>query len=284
MRRKEIKLEFGKKKTATMLATSCWHFGNPSISKEGISNFIKKAKKHPWIHHGDIIEGITKGDRRFSIEEHKMVLLDAVDIAIGELEKANKTCVGLLKGNHDQTPSTDIGDVSEFIAVRSKVPYLTATAFLKVIGQTGHSIGFTGHGTGGSNPKAGEPERKDVTRKIWLRNLLGQFTCDWGGIGHTHRFTVAEPCYEEKLTFGDDGNVRREPELVKAGWYYTAPSMFTTYDLHADTSNYAEMQLFGATDIGWIEMVFNRDGQIGCIREVYATGKVKQEHYPRIVG
>jgi len=30
--------------------------------------------------------------------------------------------------------------------------------------------------------------------------------------------------------------------------------------------------------------VFNSDGNIACIREVYSTGKVKQEHYPRIVG
>lgn len=284
MRRKEVKLNLNKSGTETVLATSCWHFGNPSVSQEGISNFIQKAKKHKWIHHGDVIEGITKGDRRFSPDEHKMVLLDCMSQASTTLAKASKTCIGLIKGNHDETPSREIGDVAEYIALSAKVPYLSATAFIKFKGSKGSKTGFFAHGTGGSNSRTGDPERKLLNRQIWLRNLLSQFNADFGGIGHTHRFTVTPPCSEEKLCFGDIDNVTREPVPIHKGWYYSAPSMFTTYDLHADAGNYAEMAMYGATDIGWIEMVFNSDGNIACIREVYSTGKVKQEHYPRIVG
>jgi predicted phosphodiesterase len=284
VRRKDVKLEFGKKKTTTVISTSCWHYGNPSVSQEGIHKLITKCKKHQWLHHGDIIEGITKGDRRHAQDEHKDSLLYEMQQAAATIEKANQSCIGLIKGNHDETPSTEVGDVVEDISIRAKVPYLSATCYLNFIAPKGKATGFFAHGSGGSNPRAGDPERKLINRQVWLRNLLSQFDADICGIGHTHRFTVTPPCYEEKLTIGDEANVKREPILTRPTWYYTAPSMFTTYDLHADTSNYAEMKLYGATDIGWIETVFNEDGTIPCIREVYSTGKTKQEWYPRVVG
>ena len=284
MRRNDVKLNFGKSKTATVLAASCWHYGNPSVSEEGIHKFIQRAKKQQWLHHGDLIEGITSKDRRFSVDEHKDAILDCVNMAIETLKKAPKTCIGLLKGNHDDTPSKDIGDLSEFMAHMAGVPYLSATCFLKFIAPKGESTGFFAHGSGGSNPRAGDPERRYLNRQMWLRNMLSQFEADIAGIGHTHRFTVTPPCSEEKLMFGDEENVTRTPVKTKPGWYYTCPSMFTTYDLHADKSNYAEMKLYGATDIGWIEMVFNQDASIGCVREVYSSGVTKQEHYPKVVG
>jgi len=284
MRRKEVKLNVNKKGTSTVLATSCWHFGNPSVSQEGIHNFLKKAKKHQWIHHGDVIEGITRGDRRFNQDEHKQTIADAIFTASESLKTANKTCIGLIKGNHEATPSNDFGDISEFIARSAGIPYLGAIAYIKYKTKGGESTALYAHGNGGSNPRTGDPERKYLNRQIWLRNLLAQFEADIKGIGHTHRSIVTPPCYEERLSFGDLDNVKREPVLAKPAWHYAAPSMFTTYDLHADTSNYAEMALYGATDIGWIEKVFDSDGQIACIREVYSTGKTKQEHYPRIVG
>jgi len=284
MRRKKVKLNINKSGTATILATSCWHLGNPSVSDEGIHKFITKAKRHKWIHHGDVVEGIMRSDRRFSIEEHKDTILDCIHRGAETIKKAKDSCIGLIRGNHDETPSRDIGDVAEYIARTAGIPYLSSTAFIKMIGTKGSTTGFVAHGNGGSNPKSGEPERKQLNRQIWLRNLLSQFDADWGGIGHCHRYIVTVPCSEEKLGFGDAGNVVRAPVLSKPCWYYAAPSMFTTYDLHADVGNYAEMALYGATDIGWIEMVFNRDGKIGCIREVDSTGKTKQEHYPKIVG
>ena len=284
MRRVQAKLNFGKKKTATVLSTSCWHYGNPSVSEEGIHNFIKKAKKHSWLHHGDVVEGITRCDKRYSQDEHKDSLLYSASMAASTLQKANKTCIGLIKGNHDETPSREIGDLAEHVAIMGQVPYLSATCFIKFVCPNGKATGFFGHGSGGSNPKSGDPERKQLNRQIWLRNQLQQFDADICGIGHTHRFTVTPPCSEEKLNWGDEKNVGRKPVMIKPTWYYTAPSMFTTYDLHADAGNYAEMAMYGATDIGWIETVFNEDGTIPCIREVYSTGVTKQEWYPRIVG
>lgn len=245
---------------------------------------MKAAKKKPWIHHGDIIEGITRRDRRFSICEHKESVLGSISMATESMKKAKDTCIGLLKGNHDECPGRDIGDVSEYIAGSARVPYLTDSCFIDFTSRSGSITGFFAHGAGGNNPRAGDPERKQINRQIWLRNLLSQFNADIAGIGHTHRFTVTPRCSEEKLTIGDKDNVRREPVVTRPCWYYTAPSMFKTYDLHADTGNYAEMKLYGATDIGWVELVFNSDASIGCIREVYHTGKVKQEWTERIVG
>ena len=284
MRRKEVKLQFGKKKISTVLSTSCWHYGNPSVSQEGIHNFIKKAKKHLWIHHGDVVEGITRSDRRFSQDEHKESLLYAAQQASATMSKASDTCIGLIKGNHDEAPSREMGDLAEHIAINGKVPFLSATCYLKFIAPKGKATGFFAHGTGSSNPRSGDPERKQINRQIWLRNQMSQFEADICGMGHTHRFTVTPPCSEEKLCWGDKDNVGRKPIKVKPTWYYTAPSMFTTYDLHADTSNYAEMALYGATDIGWIETDFDETADIKCIREVYSTGETKQAWYPRIVG
>ncbi len=284
MKRINHKLNFGKKKVATVLSTSCWHYGNPSISTEGIGNFLKRAKNHAWIHHGDLVEGIMKNDSRYEAGAHKDTLLYTMSMASQEIRKAAGTCIGLIKGNHDDTPSKSVGDVAEKIAIDAGVPYLTATCFINFLAPKGKSTGFFAHGSGGSNPKAGDPERRQLNRQIWLRNQLSQFEADICGMGHTHRFTVTPPCAEEKLCWGDNNNVGRKPIQTRPTWYYTAPSMFTTYDLHADASNYAEMKLYGATDIGWIETDYEKDGSIPCVREVYSTGKVKQEWYPRVVG
>jgi len=279
-----VKLEFGKKKTATVLSASCWHYGNQSVSEEGIHNFLTKAKKHPWIHHGDMVEGITRKDVRFSIDEHKDSLLDSANMAIESIKKARKTCIGVIKGNHDDTPSKEIGDLADFIAVHAGVKYLTATCFVRYKCPKGTATGFYAHGSGGSNPRSGDPERKQLNRQIWLRNLLSQFKADICGIGHTHHFIVTPPCSEERLCIGDEANIKRRPVSTRPGWYYAAPSMFQSYNLHADVGNYAEMKLYGATAMGWIETVFNQDGTIGCVREVYHTGVTKQEWTPRIVG
>jgi hypothetical protein len=278
-----VRLNYNRSGTAKLLATSCWHYGNRSVSDEGIHRFLQVAKKHPWLHHGDIIEGIMRSDRRFSIEEHKDTVVTAMGYAIDSLGRAKKTCVGLLKGNHDETPSKEIGDVSEYIANSAGVPYRGGICWLDIRGQKGQSRGVFAHGSGGSNPYAGEPERRQLNREIWLRNRLQSFDVDIAGIGHVHRFITCPPCAEEKLSI-NAGDLKRLPVVTRPVWYYAAPSMFKTYSLHADTTNYAEMKLYGATDIGWIEMVFDRDGKCACIREVYGSGKIKQERYPRIVG
>ena len=285
MRRLQYKLDFGKKKTATMLSISCTHIGNPSVDKEGVHKFMTKAKRYPWIHHGDIIEGIVRTDKRWSVDEHKDNLLTCMTQGAQMLSRANKTCIGVIKGNHDQTPSKEIGDVAEYIANQAKVPYLTAVCFVKFLCPGGSATGFFAHGSGSTNQLAGEPERRMVNKRIWLRNRLSQFDADLKGMGHVHKFIVAPPCYEEKLSINySEDNVKRRPSLTRPSWHYAAPSMFKTYDVHADTSNYGEMALYGATDLGWVETVFNRDGTIACMREVYSSGKVKQEHYASIVG
>ena len=284
MIRKDIKLNFDKKGLSTVVFASCWHYGNPSVSKEGIHNLLKRVKNTPWLHLGDIIEGIGRGDKRFSVQEHRESLLYAMSMAAEDIKKANKSCIGLIKGNHDQTPSKDIGDVVEHISNIASVPYLSATFLTRFKCPKGTQNGFFAHGSGSTNPKAGDPERKQITRQIWLRNQLSQFNAGLCGMGHVHRFIVTPPCSEEKLDYGDVDNVKRIPIVTRPTWYFAAPSMFTTYSLHADTSNYAEMALYGATDIGWIEVVFERDGKIPCIKEVYHTGKVKQVWEPRIVG
>lgn len=284
MRVMEYNLPFTKAaKWVTVLATSCWHRANPAMHIEGVMRFIERAKKHPWKHHGDGVEGVLAGDKRFAIDEHKEPLLDAIKWTAGTIESARKTCIGYILGNHDYTPSKEIGDVGEYIAMCAGVPYLTATCFIRFQAPEGECVGFFCHGTGTAQYRTGEPERKTANRQVKLRDILKPFHADICGMGHMHTSIVTPPCLEERLTVDDDDKVKRRPVIVRPNWYYAAPSMFMTYPDDKPGTNYAEMRIYPAKDLGWIEYDIGRDGTIYCVREVYETGETKMEHEPTVV-
>ena len=92
MKTMEYRVNFpAKAKKTTVMATSCWHYGNPAIHEEGVAKFLKKAKKYSWIHHGDVIEGITPYDKRFEKDAHEMSLMNSVQIAAGKIEEAQSS-------------------------------------------------------------------------------------------------------------------------------------------------------------------------------------------------
>ena len=276
MKTMEYRVNFpAKAKKTTLMATSCWHYGNPAIHEEGVAKFLKKAKKYSWIHHGDVIEGITPYDKRFEKDAHEMSLMNSVQIAAGKIEEAQSSCIGLIKGNHESAPSKDIGDVSEDMAMRAGVTYLSATCFLRFICPDGDFTGFFCHGNGSANYRTGEPERKKVNKSVKLRQILQMFNADICGMGHLHTSIATAPCEEMKLSIDEDMQVKRRPFVTRPGWYYAAPSMFKTYN--GMDSNYAEEKIFPANSIGWIEYDVSRAGEILCIREVDENGKTIDE-------
>lgn len=266
----------------TVAATSCWHYGAKTVHEEGVRRFMERAKKVLWLHHGDMVEGITNRDKRYSHEEHTETLLSAKRRVAGELRKGKETCVGALLGNHDYSPSKDIGDLAEEICIEAGIPYLTATCYVTFEAETSNCVGFFAHGSGTASYRTGEPERKEVNRSIKVRDILKAFHADICGMGHMHTSIVCAPCFEEKLCLENDA-IKRRPVMVRPGWYYAAPSMFLTYDQEAETANYAEMKIFPAKDLGWIEYDIDRAGNIPCVREVYETGKTKHEHYATVI-
>jgi hypothetical protein len=276
------KLEFGKKKQVKLLATSCWHIGNPAVSQKCIGKFIEKAKKHQWIHHGDIIEGITPDDRRFEAESHSATIMKCMESASEYIKRASKTCVGLVLGNHEHTPSTKIGDISETMARWGEVPYLSAVAFLNWKCPKGKFTHFVCHGNGSANYRTGEPERRRINKKIKLRSILDSFEADLKGMGHMHQSISVSPCEEKKLCVVD-GKLDRHPVQVRSGWAYAAPSMFKTYNEKVQQTNYGELKIFPANDIGWIEVIVNDNGTIDRILEVNESGDVVEETIKTIV-
>ena len=278
----EHRIKFNaKSQTATILATSCWHIGNPAIHQAGIDTFIKRAKKHDWLHHGDMIEGITPYDKRYEADAHNDTIFRCMSKASSAIKKAQTNCIGVLKGNHEATPSKDFGDVAEKIAMDAGVPYLSATCFIKFICPDGEFTGFFCHGNGTANYRIGEPERKQSNKKIRLRDILKDFHADICGMGHMHKSIATPPAHELRLSMVD-GKVKRRPITTRPGWYYAAPSMFKTYDTDSHLSNYGEMKIYPAVDLGWIEFDVDRAGNIQAIREIDDHGNTIETSTPMI--
>ena len=101
-------------------------------------------------------------------------------------------------------------------------------------------------------------------------------------MGHMHQSIVAPAVDEYKLT-SVNGTIKRRPVTTRQGWYYAAPSMFTTYPPDASYPSYAEMKIYPATDLGWIEIVVNDKGEIQAIEEYYDNGDLRAEHKRTVI-
>jgi len=278
----EHRIKFPRSGPATILAGSCWHIGQPAVHWDGIALFMERAKQHTWIHHGDIIEGIMAGDKRFSVKEHGDAITNCCTKASEIISEASKTCIGLLQGNHEAAPSRSMGDLAELIALNARVPYLQTTCAAKLLCPNGELTAFWAHGNGSAMYKTGEPERKKANRKVKLRDILAGFDFDLVGMGHLHRGIITPPCFEMKLNLMG-GKVKRRPVETRSGWYYAAPSMFRTYNTETGHGNYGESALYPSTDIGWCEVVVNRDGSVAALRRVDEDGNTIEEVEEEVV-
>jgi len=263
---------------------SCTHIGNPAMHEEGVAKFGEITRVKPWMHFGDLIESILPIDsRRYSQEEHGndplFATMDRVNEIFGD---SAPMCIGLLTGNHENGLSRIVGNVTKKLARGLGVPFLTMSCFCDFIFTKGKCRGFFTHGGTTFNYVAGEPERIRINRQIKLRNYLRRFEADIKGIGHAHRKVIAPQVMEEKLTI-IDGKIKRRPIHVKESWCFAAPAMFKTYDTKHDHGNYGEMKNYDPTDIGWIGVLFEKDGKIACIRQYLETGKIKEEVEPMVI-
>jgi len=275
MRYIEKDMIFPKRGYGRLLATGDWHIGNSACHEEGIRNFLKRAARHTWIHHGDMYEGILAGDKRHDANEHKKTLMECQQFVEKLFKKSVvDTCVGVIVGNHDMSASRVVGDIISDLCANTGVQYLSGTCFIDYGCPDGTMRQFAAHGSGSTGGKAGEPERKKTNKQVKLRDILKPFHADVCGMGHIHQGIVTPPVDEERLTVVD-GKVKRGPINVRHGWYYSTPSMFKTYPEGNDYPNYAEMKLYSATDLGWIELIVERDGTIKAIEEYYESGELK---------
>lgn len=285
-------LDFGNgKKTASVLFTACWHLGNPAMHEEGLDWLIKHVQRtgKPWVHLGDIIEAIMPGDPRYMAGTHGETLMNEVKGAQDKVKRMAKTCWGLITGNHEGKASRKVGNITEMIcsnvrdATNVQIANLSNTCYMQICCPDGICTTFLAHGGRiGTNAKAGEPERLETNKQIKLRNHLAPFHADLKGIAHGHKTIITPPILKERLSL-KDGNVKKRPCPERPGWHFMAPSLFKVYDQSACDGNYAEEALYEATGLGWIEVVFNRDGTIPCIRHIIETGEIADEQVPRII-
>ena len=274
---KEHKLRFTKRQThQTIQYGSCFHIGNPNVHNDGMQVFMDRAKTRPWWHVGDMIESILPGDPRFSITEHKDATLTNIQSAVELLAQANKTCLGLAMGNHEWKASGKLGDITEDMANRAKIPNLGVTAFIDMIAPDGQCRVFTAHGRGSVGFNSGFPDRDKVNCEIKLRRLLSPFEADLKCIGHFHR-TIIAPEVDKAKGIVEDGEFKRRPRRVVPEWCVACPSLFCNYENGSTSASYAEIAMMPPTDLGWIEIDITRDGSVACIREIDETGETVDE-------
>lgn len=268
----------GLAKRETVLYHSCTHIGNPNRHEEGTKRFFERAKKHKWIHLGDIIESIMPCDSRYSVEEHVDSVLGCIGEAVSYVESARKTCIGLIMGNHEYKLSRKLGNITKKIALDAQVPFGSHTmATYYHHGANGLSA-FAAHGAGNIRARTSEPERNEANMKIRLRNLLKDFQFELKVIGHFHRVIVAEAVYEERLSLDGMLDLKRRPQNTRTDWCIACPSLFSNY-VPDSVGSYAEAALMPPTDLGWME-IDTEKCEVKCVRHVNEDGKTQKEFYP----
>lgn len=277
----DVPLEFSGK-TATIMYGSCWHLGNPSVHLGGVRKFMEEAKVKPWWHVGDMVESILPGDKRFSVAEHKDATLPTVKKASNYIKSAKEKCLGLIIGNHEWKLTAMLGDVSEDIANRADVKYLGGVVVFRFVCPDGECLVFSAHGRGSMGFNSGFPERDALNREIKLRRILDRFPGDVKCVGHYHRTIVAPPIDVARGTIVGE-RMKRRATPHKAEWCIAAPSMFLNYDIGTSVS-YAEIALMPPTDLGWMEIVIERDGLPVAVREKNENGTTVNERRRECVG
>jgi hypothetical protein len=265
--------------TIEILACSCSHYGNPGFDADAHSLFIERAKKQPWVHHGDSIESILPGDKRHNVDEHKATVLDQAMEYADLIAPAAKTCIGMNMGNHEYSVSKLIGNISLLISKQAGIPYLGYSARVDLLSPSGICRAFFAHGARNNTARAGDPELRTTRREINLRKLFEPYDADLCGCGHFHRHIVTPAVDVEKIG-AVNGKMEFVPKPFDNKWHYSAPSFFKGYE-EGDMPSYGELFMYGPTHIGWIGIIMNRDGTIAAIREYYGSGKQRNEYTRR---
>lgn len=278
------KLAFKKnQKHIELLFGACWHIGQMSVDYDGIRTFIKKAKKNPWFHQGDLIEAIVPADsRRFNVEEHQITILDQIAYAEELMRPAASTCLGICTGNHENTLSKQFGNITRDIAKSLGVPFLGMCAFDRLVCPDGYCDVYVAHGSKGFGGNAGDIERIKLNRQIKLRNNNKKMIADIVAVSHAHTSVITAPSYKMRLGYTPD-KVKLLPVAVEPVWYSACPSMFKTYVEGNDIGSYGELAQFEASDIGFHSAIIERDGSVPKMRQYGSDGKIIEEYTPNII-
>jgi len=254
-----------------LLITSCWHIGVAACRDDVIRRFLQRAKRYPWIHLGDIIDAIAPTDPRYHAGTHKLTIQQQKAAAAEYIERARKTCIGMVVGNHELKLARQFGNITYEITQAAGIPYLAQT--VRGPNKHGYTFHFAHPKITFSN-KAGNAQHRDDVRQTKLRRFLQQFDGDLKVLGHPHRAVIAPPEIERRLA----GRKYVDRCTGEPGWCATCPGCLDGYMISNDVNllSYVESGGYPPTPPGWLEVAFDKTG-VKCVIEYDESGKIVRE-------
>ena len=267
---------------ATVVITGDWHLGCPTCDLDALDCMQDRILSGGlmWIHLADSIDGVVPGDKRYDIDFAKSTLLDQCAAARDRITAMNKTCIGMVEGNHEGAPSKLIGNVSKQICKDSHIDFLTQCAVLQFVAPLGSSTAFVSHYTPSISNNNPDPLVREAARGKRLGDSKRNFHFDMKMSAHIHSFLCRPPVMEDRLMMTEDGSIKKREVSVNPMWHLVCPAMFKTYSVE---SNYAQAREYKPTDIGWAEADINREGKWVEVRNVLGCGTVKRTYHPVLV-
>ena len=283
MKTKNVRLKFGKgKDVSTVIWTGDWHLGNESVdldSLDCLQDRILSNSNIQVIHGSDIIEGIIPTDKRFDVDEAETTVVEQIEMAVSRLKAIAKQCVGMLKGNHESAPSRLIGDITALMCKQADIDNLSQCCYLNVDAPDGNSTAFCSHFVPSINNRNEDAVCRQAAKASRLRKLLRPFEAHLKLLGHIHHFICHTPVLEDRLMFVEN-KIKHRPVMVRPEWIAVCPAFLKVY---GDQDNYAQAKLYDPTDIGWVEVDFDKQAQVVEIRNVLGDGTTKRKYHAELV-
>lgn len=255
------------------------------LFKKHVVDFVKANKDVYVVFNGDLIEGITPGDKRFNrkaVDKRFDSPQDEANYVVEMLRPIKDQILGGCVGNHE---ITNIACFNAFEHISDKLEFPYGGGIYKLIvtnsGKVVHKY-LMCHGKWGLKSNAKDYEQKMGNMRARQKDLLLSLAhddCIVQSCGHHHRLLVVEGNLDKHTSLTDDGRkikAQRRAEVRQnanhidkdARWYIGSGSYRGHLaDPGSGAIDYAE--LFPPADLGHA-MVTVRDGEVVKVEEVKA--------------
>lgn len=207
---------------------------------------------------GDLITSILPNDKRHEIDSHVEDFSEQEEWLHDFFERFQDTIEWVGKGNHEGKLIKKHGDFLEKITNRYEIRYLgfQLNALYKKQYEDAEddsiSIYMT-HGTSTFNYRAGEDIRRQINKRVRVKDLLKNICeADFYIQGHAHQGVMYTPPFE--LTLVNEGGDKYKEKYLPKGEekiYCCIPSMLRTYH---KTENYAARSGVSPSEVGCIDL------------------------------
>jgi hypothetical protein len=268
----------------TLIASSCVHMGAFNHYDEGLERLVEKVatKKNYFLANlGDNIEAKLPHDKHFSGETLSILApLDQANAFIDKIKPIAKKIIAIGYGNHE-AKLINHGNLGKHIAdtlgVRfGSVHYKFCSLDKK--GQLMHKMYFH-HGSGSLPKGAKDPIQRKANIQAAIRRKLegtGHADCVVMGFGHTHHLDIVNPTTTGQLYLTDNGSTVKQHYNVMSAqnqeyippdsrWYLNCGSLRKSITPSGlGIADYAEIAMYGPTELGWTEIRVEGGKVVGC--------------------